>query len=102
MNVSLDVMSLAAFGEPLKQDISFDYRTLDGTATAGLDYIATQGHLDLHVGQDHAAIPVMILGDKLIEGDETFQLEISNAVGFSLPITLVAVHTIVDNDILIV
>jgi hypothetical protein len=24
----------------------------------------------------------------------------SNAVGFSLPITLVAVHTIVDNDVL--
>jgi hypothetical protein len=91
---------LAAFGEPLKQDISFDYRTLDGTATAGLDYVATQGHIDMHVGQDHIAIPVTILGDKLVEGDETFQLEVSNAVGFSLPVKLIAVHTIVDNDVL--
>jgi hypothetical protein len=91
---------LASFGEPLKQDISFDYRTLDGTATAGLDYVATQGHIDMHVGQDHIAIPVTILGDKLVEGDETFQLEVSNAVGFSLPVKLIAVHTIVDNDVL--
>jgi hypothetical protein len=92
---------LAAFSEPLKQDISFDYRTLDGTATAGLDYIATQGHIDMHVGQDHIAIPVTILGDKLVEGDETFQLEVSNAAGFSLPVKLIAVHTIVDNDTLL-
>ena len=86
---------LASFSEPLKQDISFDYRTLDGTANAGLDYVATQGHIDMHVGQDYVAIPVTILGDKLVEGDETFQLEVKLG-----EITLVAVHTIVDNDVL--
>jgi hypothetical protein len=92
---------LASFSEPLKQDFSFDYRTLDGTAKAGLDYIATQGHIDMRIGQDHVAIPVTILGDKLAEGDETFGMEVSNAVGFSLPIALVAMHTIVDNDTLV-
>jgi hypothetical protein len=86
---------LASFSEPLKQDISFDYRTLDGTAKAGLDYIATQGHIDMRIGQDHVAIPVTILGDKLAEGDETFQLEVRFGA-----ITLVAVRTIVDNDVL--
>jgi hypothetical protein len=91
---------LASFGEPLKQDISFDYRTLDGTANAGLDYVATQGRIDMRVGQDHVAIPVTILGDKLVEVDETFAMEVSNAVGFSLPVKLIAMHTIVDNDVL--
>ncbi len=86
---------LASFSEPLKQDISFDYRTLDGTASAGLDYVATQGRIDMHVGQDHVAIPVTILGDKLAEGDETIVLEVKLG-----EITLVAVHTIVDNDVL--
>jgi hypothetical protein len=86
---------LASFSEPLKQDFSFDYRTLDGTANAGLDYVATQGHIDMHVGQDHVAIPVTILGDKLTEGDETFVLEVKFGA-----ITLVAVRTIVDNDVL--
>jgi hypothetical protein len=27
-------------------------------------------------------------------------MEVSNAVGFSLPVKLIAVHTIVDNDVL--
>jgi hypothetical protein len=36
-----------------------------------------------------------------MEGDETFQLEVSNAVGFSLPVKLIAVRTIVDNDALV-
>ena len=50
----------------------------------------------MHAGQDHVAIPVTILGDKLVEGDETFMLEVK--IG---GITLVAVHTIVDNDVLL-
>ena len=87
---------LASFSEPLKQDISFDYRTLDGTANAGLDYVATQGHIDMHAGQDHVAIPVTILGDKFAEVDETFVLEVKLG-----EITLVAVRTIVDNDTLV-
>ena len=44
---------------------------------------------------------ITILGDKLVEGDETFVLEVSNAVGFSLPVKLIAMHTIVDNDTLL-
>ena len=74
---------------------------MDGTAIAGLDYVATQGRIDMRVGQDHVAIPVTILGDKLVEGDETFVMEVSNAVGFSLPVKLIAMHTIVDNDVLL-
>lgn len=95
---------LAAFAEPLTQDISFYFRTLDGTAIAGIDYISTQGQIDLHAGQNHVAIPVTILGDKIAEQDETFTLELSNPVGFSLPnnaLVLTATHTIIDNDMAI-
>ena len=49
----------------------------------------------MRVGQDHVAIPVMILGDKVVEGDEMFVLEVKFGA-----ITLVAVRTIVDNDVL--
>ncbi len=61
-----------------------------------MDYFATQGRIDLRVGQDHVAIPVTILGDKFAEADETFVLEVKLG-----EITLVAVHTIVDNDVLL-
>ena len=69
---------------------------MDGTANAGLDYVATQGRIDMRVGQDHVAIPVTILGDKFAEADETFVLEVKLG-----GITLVAVRTIVDNDVVL-
>jgi chitinase len=92
---------LAAFNEPLTQDISFHFRTINGTAIANKDYIATQGQMTLHVGENHVAISVTILGDKIAEADETFSLEISEPIGFSLPnnaLVLIATHTIIDND----
>jgi hypothetical protein len=95
---------LASFGQALTNAISFDFRTLDGTAIAGLDYLTTQGRIELHAGQDHISIPVTILGDKIVEMTETFLLEISNPVDFSLPnnaLVLTATHTIVDNDTII-
>lgn len=95
---------LASFGQPLTHSISFDFRTLDGSATAGIDYLATQGRIELQAGQDHVAIPVTILGDKIAEQNETFSLEVSNFSGFNLPnniVALIATHTIVDNDTVI-
>lgn len=98
---SVENYFLASFSESLTHDVSFDFRTLDGTAIAGIDYLATQGRVELHAGQSYFAIPVTILGEKMIEPDETLSLEISHPVGFSLPnnaLVLIATHTIVDND----
>ena len=95
---------LASFSEPLTQEISFHFRTLDGTAIAGIDYFATQGQITLHVGDNHVAIPVTILGDKVAEANETFLLEVSEPLGFNLPnnaLVLTAIHTIIDNDTVI-
>jgi uncharacterized delta-60 repeat protein len=92
---------LASFGTSLTQDVSFNFRTLNGTATAGVDYLATEGQVTLHAGENHFAIPVTIFGDTINEINETFSLEISNPIGFSLPnnaLTLIATHTITDND----
>ena len=92
---------LASFAQPLTHPIAFDFRTLDGAAIASIDYLATQGRIELQAGQDHVAIPVTIFGDKVAEADETFFLEVSNPVGFSLPnnaLVLTAMHTIIDND----
>ena len=85
----------------LMQDISFHFRTINGTDIANKDYIATQRQMTIHTGENHVAIPVTILGDKITEANETFSLEISEAIGFSLPnnaLVLIATHTIIDND----
>lgn len=81
--------------------LSVMYRTRDGTAKAGEDYVAAQGTLKLYAGEQQAVIAVAILGDNQVEGNETFELEIYNPVGANFgngQISLVATRTIVDDD----
>ena len=83
------------------QVLSVDYTTRDGTATAGLDYLATRGTLNLYPHENHALIPVEIMGDTAPEPDEYFYLDVFNPVGGSFGdgvISLTAVRTIVNDD----
>ena len=51
------------------------YATVDGTAEAGQDYVATSGELTFAVGQATADIQVGILDDNLFEQNEHFEVE---------------------------
>lgn len=82
--------------------LSVDYATRDGTAWAGTDYLAVSGTLILYPGENHAVIPVEIIGDDLYEMDEFFYLDISNPVGgiFGEGVSqLSAMRTIVNDDV---
>ena len=84
--------------------LSVDYQTRDGSATAGVDYLAQQGTLILYPDENQAVIPVEILGDNQEEGNETFYLDVTHPVGGRFPNgvdTLSAMRTIVDDDGLI-
>ena len=61
--------------------ISVDYHTTNGTAVAGADFDATSGRLTIADGQISGTISVRIIDDFLIEGNETFQIVISNPTG---------------------
>ncbi len=81
--------------------LSVDYTTRDGSARAGEDYLAVNGTLNLYPGEDQAVIPVEILGDILIEGDETFYLDVFNPIGGDFGgglDVLSAMRTIIDDD----
>ncbi|GIV80624.1 MAG: hypothetical protein KatS3mg050_5018 [Litorilinea sp.] len=58
--------------------VSVDYATVDGTATAGSDYLATSGTLVFAAGETEKTISVSILGDVVDEADESFSLILSN------------------------
>lgn len=62
-------------------NLQVDYATRDGSAQAGLDYIAASGTLVLYPGENKAVIPVEILSDALVEGAETLYLDVFNPVG---------------------
>jgi uncharacterized repeat protein (TIGR01451 family) len=90
--------------------ISVGYATSDGTAQAGLDYVATSGTLvfDDPIIANKANTPnsstktftVPILEDALDEPDETFNLILTNPTGgASLGQINTAITTILDNDL---
>lgn len=81
--------------------LSVDYRTRDGSATAGEDYLATVGTLILYPDESQAVIAVEVLGDTRPEGNETFFLDVFNPVGggFAGGVSqLSAMRTLLDDD----
>lgn len=96
---------LLELSNALTSDAQVNYTTRDGTATAGEDYIATNGVATLSAGQTSVVIGVEIIGDNNANdaASETFSLVITNPVGGIFPIGLeevVATHTILDDDAL--
>ena len=81
--------------------VSVDYKTRNGTALSGQDYIATQGTLKIYPNENHALVLVEIIADAVPELDETFYLDVFNPVnavfGEGL-VQLTAVRTIVNDD----
>ena len=59
--------------------LTVDYATSDGTATAGADYTARSGTLTIGAGSSSGSIEVSVLDDDHNEGSETFTVTLSNA-----------------------
>ena len=78
--------------------VTVDYATADNSATAGLDYVATNGTLTFADGEASQTFDVAILEDGLIEPNESVDLTLSNANGANLGTAFSALLTITDND----
>ena len=78
--------SLATFtvslSKPVAGPVSFDIFTDYGSASPGIDFAsnATLGQT-IAAGQTSAAFTVVINGDTIVEGHETFTVNLANAVG---------------------
>jgi hypothetical protein len=86
-----------ALSAPSGLPVTMTYATVDGTAIAPGDYIATTGTLTIPAGETGGTIAVPVLGDSVDEADETFTLTLSNAAGATLA-TATATATIADDD----
>ena len=67
-----------------ERTVSVSYRTVDGTATAGPDYVATDGTLRFEPGETSRTIAVTTLADELLEGAERFTVELSEPVAATI------------------
>ena len=61
--------------------VTVDYRTQNGTATAGSDYTSTSGTLTFAPGEDKKTVSVPIMDDAVEDNGETFTLVLSNPSG---------------------
>jgi hypothetical protein len=59
-------------------DVSVNFTTVDYTATAGLDYVASNGTLLIPAGTRSGAIHIAILGDEISEANEELRVVLSS------------------------
>lgn len=65
---------------PSTVPVTVNYATADGTATvADNDYVATTGTLTFAPGEFRKSVSVTVVGDRFLESDETFSLQLSGA-----------------------
>lgn len=87
---------------PSQSPVTVDFRSVDGTARANLDYTPVLGTLTLPPNTTTATISVPILDDNLAEGlvDETFNIVLENPTGANLrsDVNQGGLGTIVDDD----
>ena len=74
-----------------------DYATVDGTATAGADYVPEEGTLVFNAGQRTKHVEVRVLDDSHDEGSETLTLVLSNPIEARI-VRGEATGTIVNSD----
>jgi Calx-beta domain len=79
------------------QAVTVHYSTANGTAKAKEDYTATSGTLTFQPGETSRTISVSIKGDRKREANETFSVNLSNAVGATIA-DGVATGTILNDD----
>ncbi len=90
-------VSLSAAAGP--GGVSFDIATADGTATAPGDYIARSlAGQAIPQGQSSATFAVQIVGDTVMEAEESFLVNVTNVAGANVA-DGTGVGTIVDDDI---
>ena len=77
--------------------VTVEWETLDGSAKAGKDYVATSGTTTFRAGETRKTVAVKVLDDTNAEGEEVMLLLIKSATGAHMG-ARVATGTIKDND----
>lgn len=81
------------------QAMTINFATADGTATAAdHDYQPTSGTLTFAPGETSKTIAVVVYGDRKIEGDETFSVNLTGASSSALITDGTGIGTILNDD----
>ena len=92
-----EITFAVTLGAASSLEVTVDWTTADGTATADADYVAADGRLTFAPGQTEATIAVAVFNDALDEGDETVAVALSNPTNATIA-EGTATGTITDDD----
>jgi cytochrome c oxidase assembly protein Cox11 len=88
--------------QPLSVDVTIDVTFTDVTATGGgVDYTSTTQHVLFHAGEQSMQFSVPITDDSIVEGDETFTVNLGSTTPLGGPVIDFSdkgTGTIIDND----
>ena len=77
-------MFVASLSKASTGTVTVTYTTSNGTATAGADYTATTGTITFAPGVTSQLVHVDVIGDSIVEANETFIVTLSNPVGATI------------------
>ena len=81
---TVDAVFTVSLSAATSVPVTVDYATADGTATAGIDYVATAGTLTFAPGTTTQLVTVTVNGDTAVEPDETVLLNLTNPTNATL------------------
>lgn len=70
--------------EASDSDVTVDFATANGSATAGADYVASSGTLTIAAGATMGQVTVDLINDGEVEAAETFTVSLANAQGATI------------------
>jgi len=82
----------------LQNPVTISYATVAGTATAGEDFTETSGSVVFQPGEQTKSVTVPVIGDPLLEGDESFTMVLEEAVNGRLGRARSAVYLIANDE----
>lgn len=89
---STDVLVTLRMASPSDSVVTINYRTRDGSASAGSDYMASSGSVQIPAGGTQANIVLTIRGDNINEDTETFDLVLSADATVNLTQNVLTFH----------
>lgn len=82
--------------QPVGANLQIQYQTTDGTASAGSDYLARSGSVQIVAGATGATIALTLLGDETAEDTETFHLRLNAPDAVNLSARDLTIHILDD------
>ena len=84
-NDSQTINVVVSLSETCDRDVKFHFSTMANTATKGIDFLDKQGEITIAAGNKTASFSLQVLGDTIVETEESFWISYNQPNGLNIP-----------------